>query len=300
MAFPSAAGYTNLPNGVFVPVIYSQKVLKFFRKESVIEAVTNTDYYGEIENMGDTVRIIKEPVVNITPYRRGIDLVDQDLIDEDLTLTVDQGNTFRFSVEDIEEKQSHINWQQLATSSGAYALKDNYDSSVLSHITSNVDSSMLYGSTGSPIGVGFSAGRITPLAVLNRLNRLMDEQNVPTDNRWLVADPQFWEQMGDENSKLVGVDFTGDSSSILRNGMVVKGKIRNFTCYKSNNTVTNGSTYRTVLAGHMSAVATASAMTKTEVLRSQNRFADIIRGIHVFGRKVLRPHALALCYYTLA
>jgi hypothetical protein len=202
-------------------------------------------------------------------------------------------------MDDIEEKHAHVNWQSLATSSGAYALKDKYDTDVISTITSGVDSSMLYGSTGSPISVGFAAGRVTPLGVLNRLSRLMDENNVPTDNRWVVADPQFWEQMGDENSRLIGVDFTGDSSSILRNGQVTTGKIRNFTCYKSNNTVISGASYRTVLAGHMSAVATASQITKTEVIRDQNSFADIVRGLHVYGRKVLRPKALALCYYLV-
>ena len=65
MAFSTAAGYGNLPSGNFVPVIYSQKVLKFFRRASVAEAITNTDYSGEIENFGDTVNIIKEPTITV-------------------------------------------------------------------------------------------------------------------------------------------------------------------------------------------------------------------------------------------
>jgi hypothetical protein len=92
MAFASAAGYDNLSNGNFTPVIYSQKVLKFFRRSSVAEAITNTDYAGEIENFGDTVKIIKEPSITVSSYTRGSVVNTQDLTDAEITLSVDQGN----------------------------------------------------------------------------------------------------------------------------------------------------------------------------------------------------------------
>lgn len=300
MAFPRAAGYNNLPNGVFVPVIYSQKVLKFFRKVSVVEAITNTDYFGEIANYGDTVNIINEPVITVSAYKRGSTVIPQDLTDVQTTLTVDQANYFSFKVDDIEEKQAHTNWQSLATSSGAYALKDGFDKDVLSQIASGTGSALTYGSTGSPISMGFAAGRVTPLAIMNRLQRFLDENNVPTENRWFVADPQFWEQMMDENSRLMGANFTGDKESVIRNGLVLDGEIHGFKCYKSNNMPNdvNGN-YRVVQAGHMSAVAAASQIAKTEVVRDQDSFADIVRGLHLYGRKVLRPSALALAYYAI-
>ena len=86
MAFASAAGYDNLVNGNFAPAIYSQKVLKYFRRSSVVEAITNTDYAGEIENFGDTVKIIKEPTITVSAYQRGATLNPQDLTDTEITL----------------------------------------------------------------------------------------------------------------------------------------------------------------------------------------------------------------------
>lgn len=134
---------------------------------------------------------------------------------------------------------------------------------------------------------------------MNRLDRFLNVNNVPMDNRWFVANPLFWEQMMDENSKLMGVDFTGDSSSVLRNGRVTNGLIRNFRCYTSNNAPSSGTTWYAALAGHMSAVCTASQIAKTEVLRDNDSFADIVRGMHMYGRQALRTEALALAYFSV-
>ena len=121
MAFGSAGGYGNLPSGNFTPQIFSQKVQKFFRRASVVEDITNTDYAGEIENFGDTVKIIKEPTITVADYARGTAVSTQDLADDQITMTVDQGSYFAFKVDDIEERQSHVNFEALATSSGAYS-----------------------------------------------------------------------------------------------------------------------------------------------------------------------------------
>lgn len=164
---------------------------KFFRRESVVEAITNTDYYGEISEFGDVVFIIKEPVITVAPYARGTLLLPQALADDQISLTVDQANYFAFQVDDIENKQAHLNWEELATSSGAYSLKDTFDREVLTYMLSQVPtaSTNTYGTTGAPLTVGFASGNISPLAVLNRLSRLLDEQNVPSDNRWCIAPP---------------------------------------------------------------------------------------------------------------
>jgi len=128
MAFNRAAGHNNLPSANFTPEIFSQKVLKFFRRASVAEDITNTDYAGEIENYGDTVRIIKEPTITVSAYARGSVVNPQDLADDQTTMVVDQANAFAFKIDDIEERQSHVNFEALATSSGAYSLKRKYDS----------------------------------------------------------------------------------------------------------------------------------------------------------------------------
>ena len=96
MAVSRSSGYGNLPNDNFIPQIYSQKVQKFFRRASVVEDITNTDYAGEIENFGDTVKIIKEPVVSVQAYTRGSVVNPQDLADDQITLFVDQASAFAF------------------------------------------------------------------------------------------------------------------------------------------------------------------------------------------------------------
>jgi hypothetical protein len=158
-----------------------------------------------------------------------------------------------------------------------------------------------YGTSGSPLTVGFASGNVSPLAVLNRHSRLLDEANVPTDNRWCVAPPVFWEKMEDESSKLIGIDWQSSAgpTSILRNGKIFNGPIRNFTCYRSNNLPLDGSGNYQLLCGHMSSTATASQIAKVEKFRSPNKFADVVRGMHLFGRKVLRTAAINCTHFTV-
>lgn len=296
MAFPSASGYGNLPSGNFTPVIYSQKVLKFLRRSSVVEDITNTDYAGEISSYGDTVNIILEPTVSVTPYTRGSVLVPTDLADDQTQLIIDKANAFAFKVDDIEVRQSHINWQPLAQSSAAYALKDAFDREVLSAMITGASSTNAYGTTAAPIDTGFGASEIDPVNVIARLSRLLDVQNVPSENRWIVSTPRFYEELANSNSKVMDMSVIkfGDESA-LRNGMVTKYPVHGFTLYKSNNLpAATGSATDFILAGHMSSTAVAAQIAKTEVIRDQNSFGDVVRGLHVYGRKVLRPECLAL------
>ena len=302
MAIGTAAGYTNLPSGNFLPEIYSQKVLKFFRKASVVEDITNTDYTGEIENFGDTVRIIKEPSISVSAYTRGSSVNTQDLADDEVQLTIDKANAFAFKVDDIEERQGHVNFETLATSAGAYALKDTYDSEVLSNIQSNVPSANTYGAdhATNSIDTGFDTSEIDPANVLARLGRLLDTQNVPTDNRWAVASPIFSEQLQQTSSKLMDAEFLNESNSQLRNGLVVPQLVNGFRLHKSNNMPSaSTSDVYVVLAGHVSGVSTASQIAKTEVVRDTESFADIVRGLHVYGRKVLRTESIAQAYVKI-
>jgi len=294
-----AAGYGNLNTGNWVPEIFSQKVQKYFRTASVAEDITNTDYAGEISSYGDKVNVIKEPVVSVSPYARGQKLNIQDLQDDEVELQIDQSNAFAFKVDDIEERQSHVNWQSLAASSGGYKLKDTYDENILDYMQANVHADRTYGSTGTPIDCGFSSGEVDPLNIMSRLQRLLDDSDVPEENRWFVAAPIFWEVIADSNSKLLPVEVTGDGKSPLRNGKVSNGLIRGFECYKTTNAPNSGSTWYAAMAGHRSAVCTASQIGQTEVVRSQDSFADIVRGMHLFGRKLMRTEALALSYYSV-
>jgi len=294
MAFTKTANYNNLPNGNFSPIIYSQKVQKFFRTASVAEAITNTDYAGEIENFGDTVNIIKEPVVSVSSYTRGAVVNIQEIVDDQLQLTVDQANAFAFKVDDIEERHSHINFESVSTSSGAYALKNAYDANVIAAMFAGPSSSSpdhVIGSDGSGVDTGFDSSETDPVDIISKHARLLNLQDVPEENRWFLGSPEFYEQMGQASSKLMS-DTTGNAAP-LRNGKVYEGKVMNMELYMTNNfAASSTANFFKILSGHMSSTATANHIAKIEVIRDTDSFSDVVRGLHVFGRKVLRDTAL--------
>jgi len=350
MAFTAAAGHGNLPNGNFSPIIFSKQVQLAFRKASVVEEITNSDYYGEIANMGDQVKIIKEPEISVKAYARGQVIQPQDLDDEEFALKVDKANYFAFKVDDIEEAHSHVNFQSLATDRAAYRLADQFDQDVLGYL-SGWTQSALHGtpdtvntSTSGSVAVStagtdellssmkldasdFNSGsasnsivvkprtgadtlntttaNATPMQIIARMSRKLDQQNVDTSGRWLVLDPVFCELLKDEDSRLLQADWGGSG---LRNGLVVNN-IHGFKVYMSNNlpqkgsgptsTTSTGSThFGVIVAGHSSAVASAQQINKTESYRDPDSFGDIVRGMHLYGRKVLRPEALVNAIWT--
>lgn len=348
MAFQAATGWQNLPNGVFSPVIYSKKVQKTFRKSSVVNAITNNDYFGEISNMGDSVRIMKEPEIQIAAYARGAKVTPQDLLDSDFTLVIDKAYYWSFKMDDIEEAHSHVNFESLATDRAGYVLKDKFDAEVLGYMagynydvvantwaantsptgtraqaTADTDELLSYhkltksafstsgtGTNSIPLGVKGTYDA-TPLELLSRMGRLLDEQNVPSEGRWVVVDPVFVELLMDEDSKYMNHDYVPNGNR-LTNGLISNAKVRGFDLRMSQNlprvgtgpsvasTTGSSTNYGTVLAGHNSAVASAENLAKTETLRAQDAFGDIFRGMHVYGRKILRPEALIRASYNVS
>jgi hypothetical protein len=345
MAFQTAAGYGNLPNGVFSPTIYSKKVQKQFRRTAVSEAITNSDYFGEIKNFGDSVKIIKEPEITVQAYARGTQLTPQDIEDSDFYLIVDRANSFIFRIDDIEKQQSHVNWMDLASDRAAYNMSMVYDRDILGYMTgyeynestgvwaarttavgskseSSADADELLpthkvargsfgGADTDSIVVGVSGSYdASPLAVLNRFNRLLDVQNVPKDGRYVVLDPIFIEKLMDENSKFINNDYNPGADQ-LTNGKLIEGKIRGFKIYESNNLPFIGTgpgtidadgsaaNYGVILAGWEGAVATAQQLEKTESYRDPYSFGDIVRGMHLYGRKILKPQGLLRAWYNV-
>tara|TARA_R100001369_G_scaffold60566_1_gene87396 strand:+ start:4502 stop:5491 length:990 start_codon:yes stop_codon:yes gene_type:complete len=298
-------------NSFFMPSVFSKKVLNFFRKASVAEAITNTDYAGEISAFGDSVKIIKEPVITVYQYERGADVTQTKLTDQETTLVVDTANAFKFIVDDIETAMSHVNFKEVASSSAAYSLRDAYDAGIIATLFAGVSASSpnhilgadnatdlaagTFDGTGN-LDIGFGSNEHDPIDVLSHMARLLDEQNVPEEGRWFLADPAFYEILVQSSSKLLSVDYNAGQGSI-RNGLVSTGKLRGFDMYKTNNIAAASNAAGKVIAGHMSAAATAQAITSTEVIRDPDSFGDIVRGLHVYGSKVLRPEALVSAFY---
>ena len=300
-------------NSFFLPAVYSKKVLNFFRKASVAEAITNTDYAGELNAFGDSVKIIKEPEITVYKYERGADVTQTKLTDQELTLVVDTANAFKFKVDDIESNMSHVNWREVASSSAAYALKDAFDEGVIATMFAGVSASSpnhilgsdsatdlaagTFDGTGN-LDIGFGSSEHDPIDVLAHMARLLDDSNIPEEGRWFVASPDFYELLSSSASKLLSVDYNAGSGSI-RNGLVSSGKLRGFSMYKSNNIAAASNAAGKCIAGHMSSTATAQTITSTEVLRDPDSFGDIVRGLHVYGAKVLRAGALVSAFYGI-
>ena len=357
MAFQKVTGYGNLPNGNFSPVIYSKKVQLAFRKSTVVGDITNSDYFGEISAQGDTVRIIKEPEISVSPYARGTQIQAQDLDDEDFSLVIDKANYFAFKTDDIEDAHSHVNFMDLATNRAAYRLADQHDQEVLGYLSGykqttthanadtvndQVNGTKAVDTAGSdellssmklkkgdfgnittasagehsipvaarlPGATALPTAYVSPVMLINRMGRLLDQQNVDKAGRWIVIDPVMMEILQDEDSRFLNADF-GDSGA-LRNGLVLNNW-NGFRVYVSNNlpsvgtgaattgTANQNANYGVIVGGHDSAVATAEQINKTETYRDPDSFADIVRGMHLYGRKILRPEALVTAKYNIA
>ena len=294
-------------NGFFIPEIYSKKVQIALRKAAVAEAICNTDYMGEISSFGDTVNIVKEPQIAVADYTRGLAVVATNLTDQELVLTIDQAKSFSFKIDDLEKRFSHVNFQAVAADNAAYALRDAMDSNILEAIGAGATVTTGMGTTSAPIDIGFGAGEVDPLNQMSLAAKELDEANAPEDGRWFVAAPEWYNQLANTSSKLLSVDFNAGQGSI-RNGLVASGLLRGFQMYKSNNVPTNDLSGATpagagdapmALFGHISGTSAASSMNKVETIRDTGTFSDVVRGLMVWGRKVLRPEITGKIIYTI-
>ena len=195
---------------------------------------------------------------------------------------------------------------------GEFLKANRLDASDIGHITTSASS----GTTGDSIplaarlpgATALSTSVTSPLTVIARMARQMDVANVDSRGRWLVVDPVFMEILKDEDSRLLNSDFGGSG---LQNGLAVNN-LHGFRVYVSNNLPakgtgagTSGATaqddnYGVILAGQEDAVASAEQINKVENYRDPDSFADIVRGMHLYGRKILRPQALVSAIYNAA
>jgi hypothetical protein len=300
-------GVSGQTNGFFIPEIYSKKVQIALRKAAVAEAICNTDYMGEISNFGDTVNIIKEPQIAVADYTRGLAVTSTNLTDQELVLTIDQAKSFSFKLDDLEKRFSHVNFQAVASDNAAYALRDAMDSNILTAIRAGATVTTGMGTTGTPIDIGFTGSKVDPLNQMALAAKELDEANAPEEGRWFVAAPEWYNALSNSASKLLSVDFNAGQGSI-RNGLVASGLLRGFQMYKSNNLPTNdlsganpagSATAPVALFGHISAISAASSMNKVETIRDTGTFSDIVRGLMVWGRKVLRPEIVGKIHYVV-
>jgi hypothetical protein len=202
---------------------------------------------------------------------------------------------------------SHINFQAIASDNAAYALRDAMDSNILAAINAGATVTTGMGTTSTPIDIGFGSGEVDPLNQMALAAKELDEANAPEDGRWFVAAPEWYNALSNSSSKLLSVDFNAGQGSI-RNGLVASGLLRGFQMCKSNNlptidlsgaTPAGSATAPVALFGHISATSAASSMNKVETIRDTGTFSDIVRGLMVWGRKVLRPEIVGKIHYVV-
>lgn len=317
--FPVASPFNTTPSysGTFIPAVWSAKLNAKFYAASVFAAISNTDWQGDIANVGDKVIINNIPDIAIADYTVGAGLTYQAPTPNTIEMNVDQGKSFAFQLNDVLAYQSQPELldmfsndasEQMRVAMDFACLRDNFNGGAAANkgATAGVKSAS-YNLGTDNVPVTLTTANV--LATILNMAAVLDEQNTPETDRFLVLDPLTRTML--MSSNLAQAQFMGDSTSMVRNGMI--GMIDRFKVYVSNQLPrgTAGNSFptkaapagvvqagavarRAIIAGHTSAIAFATQMTKTETLRNPNDFGDLVRGLQVYGYKVVKPESLAL------
>jgi len=302
MAFPVAPGGANY-TGNFIPEIWASKLIENFYDATVLSAISNTDYEGEIKQHGDKVNIRTTPELTIRSYEKGMKLMVERPDKPKVVLNIDQGEYFAAIEDDVDKTQSDINLMQNWSRDASEKMKIKIDSNVLTGMLPDISSQNM-GATAGRISGNINLGTIGAALQVTKTNVLdyivdaglvLDEANSPESNRFMVI--PAWMAALIKKSDLKDASLTGDGTSVLRNGRI--GMIDRFTLYVSHNLnrVTDGGNQCfSAIAGHKMGLTFASQMTEMETLRSESTFGSIIRGLQVYGYKVVKGEALAKLY----
>lgn len=319
--YPVNSPFNTSPaySGSFIPTLWSGKLLAKFYANTMLSEVCNTDYEGELKNQGDSIRVRIAPDITIRDYEVGSNLSYEVPTPIYRDMQVDKGKYFGVQVNDVLAYQADIDLMNTFTEDAAKQLKIRIEDEVFfnSFVTEG-PAAANEGATAGAISAAYNLGTdLAPVAstdVLNcilRMSTCLDEQNVPEDGRFLIISPYDRQLL--MKSSLAQAYFTGDQSSVMRTGKI--GMIDRFTVYVSNllprgaadkalvsgltdtatgATLTSALQRRVMVAGTKQAISFAMTVDKTEPLRNQADFGDIVRGLAVYGRKVMKPEALVV------
>lgn len=305
-------------SGTFIPEIWSGKLIEKFYASTVLAAISNTAYEGEIKGSGDKVIIRTKPTLTIKKYSADQPLELERPSSNIVTLLIDQGYYFSAIADDVMRVQMDLNAMDMWSDDAAQQMKLKIDADVLLGLLgqANIDNrgatagkishTLNLGVTGAPINLcarNPGAGEVEVIDLLVRLGQALDEQNVPETGRWAVF--PAWVSSYIKQSDLRNAGLSGDNQSMLRNGRL--GEIDRFTLYSSNllpNAGTPGIAGRLavgewpVYAGHSHGLTFASQLTQVETIRSEMTFGNILRGLNVYGYKVIDNTTLVQAIVT--
>jgi N4-gp56 family major capsid protein len=292
----------------FIPTLWSARIYEALRKSFVYaqEGVINRDYEGEIRQAGDTVRINSIADPTITDYVKNTDMATAEtLSDSQKTLQITQAKSFHFQIDDIDRAQQQPKVMDNAMSRAAYKLSDITDQYVASVMAAGADTGNAIGSDNAPIvAPSASAGATGAYEQLVDLNTKLNEANVPRDGRFVIV-PPWYEGVLDKDDRFINNDAASPAAGQpLLNGRI--GRAAGFQVLVSNNVPTNaapsGATNQVarnrVIAGHVLATTFADQINEVEAYRPERRFADAVKGLHLYGASVIEPAALAVLWTT--
>lgn len=308
--FPSgSANPSPAYTGRFIPTIWSGKMIEKFYDATVLAAICNSDYEGEIANQGDKVVIRTKPTITIRPYEAEQSLVVERPSSNIVELTIDKGHYFNTILDDVMEVQSDLNQLSMWADDASEQMKIIIDSEVLlamlgeaaaanrgataGRLSANVN----LGVTTAPVDLvarAPGAGETEVVDLIVNLGQVLDEQNIPETGRWLLI--PAWVASMIKRSELRDASLTGDGISISRNGRL--GMVDRFTLYMSNLLPSGAAVVgleageTAIYAGHSHGHTFASQLSKVETLRGESTFGTYLRGLQVYGHKVVDPTAL--------
>ncbi len=270
----------------FIPEVFSKLLQAKFYSKSILPEISNTDYEGEISGQGDKVVIRTVPAVTINDYAGTI--TTQELTTAKVEMLVDKAKYYSFKVDDVLAAQADINMLEAASTDASEGMRIAVETDVLS--------SAVTGATTIGSQTAITSSNILENILV--LSKTLDELNIPEEGRFIVLSPEFISML--KQSELRQAYLTGDATSPLRNGLV--GMVDCFKVFQSNMVYTPASGadsgYTHVLAGHPKALSFASQFTNTETVRMESTFGDQVRGLKVYGSKVVTPDALCVGKWT--
>ena len=277
----------------FVPEIWSARIWEQLQTGLVYggPGVINRDYEGDIENAGDTVHITSFSDPTIRAYTVETDITVDAITDADRALVVDQADYFAFDVDDVNKRQALKGWVDNRIRRSGYLLAKDSDAYIAAAMYAALNN------TAYDIGaVTADISDNTAYAnVFVALWTSMTEGDVPVDGRWVIVDPDLYAALLTD-ARFIDASASG-STDALRNGFV--GRIAGFDIYVSNQTPDPTSGVSAVIAGHPMATTYAEQINSIEAQRRELRFGDIVKGLHLYGAKVVHPEAMRLMSVTV-
>ena len=274
----------------FIPELWNARLLNALDKAHVFAGLVNRDYEGEIKKQGDTVHINTIGEVTIGTYTKDTDFTSgpQALTATDSTLVINQAKYFNFAVDDIDTAQAAGDIMDKAMQRAAYGLADAADKYLADQLAAAI-------TTANGNQVGTTAVALTKENVYEnivKMKTILDKANVPTTGRWLVVPPEMVALIL-QDDRFVKTGGT-KAEDTLANGWVARAV--GFDIYESNNcnsTSASSTTTYTITAGDEGACTYAEQISDTEAYRPEKRFADAVKGLHLYGAKVVDPKRLA-------